>query len=337
MQAVVHRRHGAPREVLETITVDTPTKPPPGHALIRVAFAPIHPGDVQAISASPTFGDPVEIPSGGRVPGLEGVGTVTAVADDVDVAVGTRVAFFPVPGTWCETVVAPVGALVPLPDSIADETAAHMLIDTATANLVVRAGHDALPADERVDVTVVQTGASSAVGRLITVELIRRGVGAVRLVRSRASADRLSALLPGRPVVAADEDGWQDRVRHELGDARLWVVLDGVAGPLLGQVSPLLRAGGTVINYGSLGGVDTDLRWIVPRQLTVKGVSVLSWLDEPDDVRRGDVDAALRIAEHDPDQFRVAAIYPPDQIVRAAEHADRGGRDGAILLDFRES
>jgi NADPH:quinone reductase len=340
MSTIVHLTHGEPADVLRTIDRSPPTVAPAGSALVRVALAPIHPGDLQAIAASPTFGDPVEIPDDGRVPGLEGVGTVTALAEDVDPAlglrVGTRVAFFPVAGTWTDTVVAPVGSLVVLPDEIPGDIAAHLLIDAVTAALVVRSGHNALPEDSRVDVTVIQTGAGSAVGRLITADLIRRGVQSIRLVRSAQSAAHLGALLPGGPVVATDAPDWREQVRAAIGDDAVQVAFDGVGGPLLGDLVTFLRPGGTVISYGSLGGAAADIRGLLPRGLTLKGVSIMSWFGEPDAARRADLRFALKLAQDDPAQFVTAAIYRPDDVTAAVTHVEKPGRSGSVLIDFRD-
>lgn len=127
MHAIVHERLGLAGEVLEWRVVPEPEPPGEGEVLVRITFAPIHPGDLLAIEGSPAFGDLVSLSNGARIPGFEGVGIVEALGSAVvtgsQVNVGDRVAFFPVNGAWSERVVAPMTSLVRLPDEVTDEQA----------------------------------------------------------------------------------------------------------------------------------------------------------------------------------------------------------------------
>lgn len=341
MRTIVQTRLGNPSDVLSLVDRPEPKDVPPGSALVRVRLAPIHRGDLQAISGDPRFGDPLPIPEGGRVPGIEGVGTIEALSDTDparELEVGQRVAFFPVPqGTWSERIVVPVETLVPVPDGVADETVANAFADVLTAGLVVRAGHDLLPEAHktRSDVTLIQTAGASAVARFIAADLIERGVKGIRLVRTRSSAERLMALLPGAPVIAVEDADWKQRVLDEAKPSKMFLVLDGVGGDLLGEVAGLIEPGGAVVSYGALAGGQADIRPFVPRRLTLKGVSVIAWLDEPEATRRSDVSATMRLAAERPELFEVAGVFEPDAIRQAVAAVEQPGKAGAILIDFR--
>jgi hypothetical protein len=56
---------------------------------------------------------------------------------------------------------------------------------------------------------------------------------------------------------------------------------------------------GTVINFGSLGGETSDIRLFPPRSLTLKGVVLGSWMQQPPEQRKADIALALRLA-HEP-------------------------------------
>ena len=200
MQRIVHTNHGEPAEVLTLEAFSDAPSLVSGAALVRVSAAPVHPGDLLGVSASPAFGAAPFIPRGGRVPGVEGVGVVEALAADIApshrIQVGTRVAFFPVNGAWSSRIAAPVQSLIPVPDEVSDEVAAQMLVNTLTARLAMRAGHNALPEDKREDVTVIQTAANSAVGKRLTHLLVEVGVNPILLVGSAASAQALKAARP---------------------------------------------------------------------------------------------------------------------------------------------
>jgi NADPH:quinone reductase-like Zn-dependent oxidoreductase len=214
MRRIVHHELGEPARVLRV--EDGPsTSLGPEQVRVRLSYAPIHPGDLLGIMGSPAFGTPPTIASNGRIPGFEGAGVVSEVGANVDPALGLkqglRVAFFPASGAWSDEAVVPASSVVPLPDSIPDEVAAQMMINTLTALTVIRAAHDSLPPDARAGVVTLLTGAGSAVGRLIGKVLPERGVKVIRLVRSEASAAKLTGILPGAPVFATEVAGWKGR------------------------------------------------------------------------------------------------------------------------------
>ncbi|MEW9584235.1 zinc-binding dehydrogenase [Paraburkholderia sp. DGU8] len=339
MQRIVHNNHGEPAEVLR---LEAFSEAPPlasGTALVRVSAAPVHPGDLLGVSASPAFGAARLIPRGGLVPGVEGVGVVEALAADVApsrrIQVGTRVAFFPVNGAWSSRIAAPVQSLIPVPDEVSDEVAAQMLVNTLTARLAMRAGHNALPEDRREDVTVIQTAANSAVGKLLTHLLVEVGVNPILLVGSAASAQALKAARPHLSVIVTEKNqGWKDELRDALANKPVYVAFDGVGGALLPDVASFLARGGTIVSYGSLGGNTTDIRSIAPRALTIKGVSLFSWQLEPAAVHEADVAKALELARNFPSLFPVAERYQSSNYLEALEHTYRRGRTGTVLLAF---
>jgi NADPH2:quinone reductase len=104
---------------------------------------------------------------------------------------GRRVAFFPAMGSWAEYVVVRYNSLLPVPDEIADQIAAQMLINTITASVLFKAGGISLNARTRLPVYILQNAAASAVGRLLTQVALDRGIRPIRLVRSDQSAERL--------------------------------------------------------------------------------------------------------------------------------------------------
>jgi len=288
---------------------------------------------------SPAFGTTPTIGADGRIPGFEGAGVVSEVGAGIDPSAGLRpglrVAFFPAPGSWRDEVVVPAGSVMPLPDSIPDEIGAQMLINTATALTAIRAAHDCLPPDARTRGVVLLTGAGSAVGRLLGKVLTDRGVKVIRLVRSEAGAEKLSGILPGSPIFATDIAGWRDRARAAAEGAKIHTAIDSVGGRLLGDIAELLAEGtGTVINFGSLGGETSDIRLFPPRSLTLKGVFLGQWMQQPPEQRKADIALAQRLAHEPGPLFEVAGRYPPSRIADAVAHAGRPGRAGVVLFDF---
>jgi NADPH:quinone reductase len=140
-----------------------------------------------------------------------------------------------------------------------------------------------LPPGARTGAVVLLTGAGSAVWRLTAKVLAERGVKVISLVRSEASAARLTSVLPGSPVFATELAAWKDRVRAAAEGATIHVAIDSVGGRLLGDVADLQAEWtGTVINFGSLGGETSDIRLFAPRSLTLKGVALGGWASGKD-------------------------------------------------------
>jgi NADPH:quinone reductase len=335
MRRIVHHELGEPARVLRV--EDGPSAPlGPDQVRVRVSYAPIHPGDLLGIVGSPAFGTPPPIASGGRVPGFEGAGVVSEVGSKVDPALGLqeglRVAFFPASAAWSDEAVVPASSVMLLPDSIPDEVGAQMLINTVTALTVIRAAHDSLPPDAHTGFVTLLTGAGSAVGRLIGKVLTDRGAKVIRLVRSEASAAKLTGTLPGSPVFATEVGGWKDRVRAAAESVKIHVAIDSVGGRLLGDVADLrAERTGTVINFGSLGGETSDIRLFPPHSLTLKGVVLGS---QPPEQRKADIALAQRLAHEHGTLFEVAERYSPSQIAGAVAHVSQAGRAGVVLIDF---
>ena len=141
--------------------------------------------------------------------------------------------------------------------------------------------------------------------------------------------------MPGAPVFATEVAGWKGRVGAAAEGAKIHVAIDSVGGRLLGEVADLLAEGtGTVINFGSLGGETSDIRLFPPRSLTLKGVVLGSWMQQPPAQRRADIALAQRLAQEGGTLFEVAERYSPSRIAHAVAHVSRAGRAGVVLIDF---
>src|SRR6266540_1646064 len=233
-RAIVHSEYGAPEKVLkianrqlksEELGVDD--------VLVKVIARPIHHGDIQILSGLPQGGPVEPIPEGTvRVPGFEGVGTIVQLGTNAKWAKrfseDQRVAFFPATGAWGEYVVVRYNSLLAVPNEISDQIAAQMLINTITASVLIKAGHNSLKAPITLPVYILQNAAASGVGRLLTQVSLDRGVRPIRLVRSNQSAERLRSAIPGPPVISTSDSNWKEEVREALGGHKLAVAFDAV-------------------------------------------------------------------------------------------------------------
>ena len=338
-RAIVHSEYGAPEKVLkmakrpltsEELGVDD--------VLVQVIARPIHPGDIQMLSALPQGGPVAPIPEGTlRIPGFEGVGTVRRLGTNAKAAKGfsegQRVAFFPAAGAWGEYVVVRYNALLAVLNEISDQIAAQMLINTITASVLIKAGHNSLKPPITLPVYILQNAAASGVGRLLTQVALDRGVRPIRLVRSNQSAERLRSALPGPPVVSTSDSNWKEGVREALGGHKLDVAFDAVGGKAIDDLAELVDEGGIIINFGSLeSNMATNIFALAPNNLSLKSVSIMSWFRLPQDEKRQDFELALNLATNHPQLFEVAHEYEFDVFQRAIQHVSRPGKTGVVLL-----
>src|SRR5258708_9459119 len=134
-RAIVQTEYGAPEKVLRIANRQLKSEElGADDVLVKVIARPIHPGDIQILSALPQGGAVEPIPEGTlRIPGLEGVGTILRLGTNPEVAKrfseGQRVAFFPAMCSWTECVVVRNNSLLPVPDEISHQIPAQMLIN----------------------------------------------------------------------------------------------------------------------------------------------------------------------------------------------------------------
>jgi NADPH2:quinone reductase len=338
-RAIVQSEYGAPEEVLRIANRQFRTEAlGTDDVLIKVSARPVHPGDIQILSALPQGGPVVPIPEGTlRVPGFEGVGTILRLGTNPEVAKrlseGQRVAFFPAMGSWSEYVVVRQNSLLPVPDEISDQIAAQMLINTITASILIKAGHNSLKPPVTLPVFILQNAAASGVGRLMTQVALDRGVRPIRLVRSNESAERLRSALPGPPVYSTSDSKWKAQVRDALGEHKLEVAFDAVGGKAIEDLAELIDDGGTIVNFGSLeSNMGTNIYSLAPNNLALKSVSIMSWFRLAEDEKRQDFELALSLATNHPELFEVAHEYEFDDFQRAIQHVFRPGKTGIVLL-----
>jgi len=338
-KAIVQSEYGDPEKVLKLANQSLRgDRLGADDALIKVITRPIHVGDVHILEALPQGGPVAPIPEGSlRTPGFEGVGTIVALGANAKaaekVSEGQRVAFFPANGSWSEYVEVNHNFLLAVPDEIPNQIAAQMLINTITASFLIRTGHNSLKTPITFPVYILQNAASSGVGLLLTQIALERGVHPIRLVRSRQSIQKLQSALPGPTIFSTSDGNWKDQVREALGGHKLEVAFDAIGGTAIDDLASVVDEGGTIINYGSLGGnTGTNIYSLAPNNVALKSVSIMSWFRLTQDEKRKDFELALSLAKNYPELFEVAHEYEFGDFQRAIQHVSRPGKTGIVLL-----
>ncbi len=177
--------------------------------------------------------------------GVEGSGTVVAVASDVDIQPGTRVCWTAVLGSCATFVVAPAHLLAVLPDSLGFEAGASLAHAGLTAAGLVR--HCPLTRGA----TAVVWGAAGAVGRMLVAMLADRGVSVIGI----AGGERIEAARRAGAdyVIDRRREDVAERVRRLCGGG-VAVIFDPVGAETYRVNLTLLGPRGYLINYGQLSG-----------------------------------------------------------------------------------
>ncbi|WP_163567031.1 alcohol dehydrogenase catalytic domain-containing protein [Fodinicola feengrottensis] len=211
MRSVIFSQAGDAASVARVADVPDAPAPRADEIQLRVSLSPVHRGDLvgtEAVSLPADESRHVRL-------GSEAVGVVTTVGDAVcNLRVGDRVAVFPAPGAWAESVTVPAEAAVNVPETVSDEIASILLVNTITSRDVLRAVSDLRGTTATVDDTpLVVSAAASAVGKLVVRQALDRRWPVIAVVRSDRSAATVRKLFPDVPVVVTGNDGWQGELR----------------------------------------------------------------------------------------------------------------------------
>jgi NADPH2:quinone reductase len=213
-KAIVVHQTGGPEE-LRFEDVSDPA-PGPGEARVRQTAIGVNFIDVyfrRGIYKSPHFP---------FVPGQEAAGVVEAVGPGVaDLAVGDRVAYASLQGSYAEVRLAPAARLVKLPPGIDDRTAAAMMLKGMTAEyLLLRCARVARGE------TILFHAAAGGVGsiacqwaRHLGARVIGTAGGAEKVARAARVCDH---------VIDYDKEEIVARVKELTGGAGVNAVFDGV-------------------------------------------------------------------------------------------------------------
>lgn len=336
MLSLEFEREGDPREVI-VLRKDRPVpRVEDDEVLVRALARPINAGELLYVEGK--YGVRAE-----RFParlGIEGMGVVVELGKAVRQAAGARPrdgqrvhCFSGIPrcGTWAEYVSVPAKYCTPLPEAMGDIDGSQVEVAPCTAMAML----------EVLGVTagqwLLQTAASSQVGKNV-IELCKaRGVRTVNLVRR---ADHIGELktLGADEVIVTHERGWQDRVKSLTGPAGVKHALDAVGGELAAEVAALLGDDGCMLIYGLLAGARLpylDGARLLFTESAVKGFWMDKW-SRPNEAKvRRFLDEAIRLTASGVLTFVSTTYDLETQWREAIVHSIQGGKTGRPVLATR--
>jgi len=190
---------------------------------------------------------PITLPNG---LGSEAAGVVEAVGPGVrSVRIGDRVAYAgSPPGAYSQTRLVPAGILVPIPDGVADETAAAVMLKGMTAQYLIRRTYPVKAGE-----TVVFHAAAGGVGLIACQWLKALGATVIGTVGSDEKVPIARAHGCDHVIVSARED-LAKRVREITGGAGVPVVFDSVGRDTFLASLDCLRQLGLMVSFGNSSG-----------------------------------------------------------------------------------
>lgn len=229
-------------EVMKWEILD-PGTPGPGQVLVRHTAVGLNYIDVYHRNG--TY--PVNLPA---TPGMEGAGIVESVGSGVDdFRPGDRVAYASGPmGAYAEVRTMPADRLVHVPEGIADDQAAAMMLQGLTAHYLLRRTYPVKAGD-----TILVHAAAGGVGLLLCQWAKHLGAKVLGTVGTEEKATLALAHGCDHAILYRRED-FRQRVVELTHGAKVQVVYDSVGRDTFDQSLDCLAPLGMMVSFGQSSG-----------------------------------------------------------------------------------
>ena len=221
----------------------------PGQALVKVEAAGVNFVDVYFRTGL------YKAPESPVLLGNEGAGTIAAAASDVNLPVGTRVAWAMVRGSYAEYAAVPAASLVRIPDDVSFENAAAIMLQGMTAHYLTRSTFP-LQSGQTCLVHAAAGGAGLSI-----VQLAKIAEAHVIGTTSTSAKAELAKQHGADEVILYSERDFAAEVKRITGGKGLDVVYDSVGRDTFHKSLDCLRPRGMMVSFGqSSGAVDPMIR-----------------------------------------------------------------------------
>jgi NADPH:quinone reductase len=219
-------------------------RPGPGELRIRHTFVGLNYIDVYFRTGA------YKPPGLPFVPGMEGAGIVEDVGEGVDdFVVGDRVAYAGGPlGAYADVRILPAAKALKLPETIADDLAAAMMLKGMTAQYLLRQTFVVKPGD-----VVLFHAAAGGVGLIACQWAKHLGATVIGTVSTEEKAKLARAHGCDHTIVYSRES-FADRVFEITGGKKVSVVYDGVGKDTFEASLDCLRPRGMMVLFGQSSG-----------------------------------------------------------------------------------
>jgi NADPH2:quinone reductase len=320
MKAIQVKQAGAP-EVLELTDLPIP-QPKENEAVVNVAASGVNFIDIYHREGRYKLPLPF-------IAGQEGSGTVTAVGPNVSgIKPGDRVAWAMIQGSYAEYIAAPADRFVPIPDRVADRTAAAAMLQGMTAHYLC---HDTYPL-KRGETALVHA-AAGGVGLLLVQMAHNIGARVIGTVSTEEKA-QLAREAGADEVILYTKSDFEAETKRLTGGKGVDVVYDSVGKTTFEKGLNILRPRGYMVLFGGSSGAVAPFDLI---QLSQKGSlfvtrpSLGHYVLTAEELRKR-ASAVFEMIAAGKLKLRIAHTYPLTEAAQA--HRDLEGRKttGKILL-----
>jgi NADPH:quinone reductase len=254
MKAIQIQKTGGP-EVMELVDLPVP-QPKANEAVVKIQAVGVNFIDVY--NREGRYKQPLPF-----VLGQEGAGTVSAVGSEVrEIAVGDRVAYTLVLGSYAEYAAVPADKLVKIPEGVNEREAAAAILQGMTAHYLV---YDTFPL--RRGQTALIQAAAGGVGLLLVQMAHNIGARVIGTVSTEEKA-KLAREAGADDVILYTQTDFETETKRLMGGKGVDVVYDSVGKTTFEKGLNLLRPRGMMALFGGSSGAVAPIDPIV---LTQKG------------------------------------------------------------------
>ena len=320
MKAIQIKQVGGP-EAMELVELPVP-QPQPNEAVVKIQASGVNYIDVYNREGRYPATLPLTL-------GQEGAGVVTALGPDArGVAVGDRVAYCAVLGSYAEYAAVPADRLVRIPDDVSEREAAAAMLQGMTAHYLAYDTHPLKKGE-----TALIHAAAGGTGLLLVQMAHQIGVRVIATVSTEEKATLAKAAGADETILYGGADFEAETKRITNGNG-VDVVYDSVGKNTFLKGLNVLRPRGMMVLFGGSSGAVAPFD---PLVLTQKGSLYLTrpslghYISNQKELqhRAGSVFLMIR---HGKLKLRIEHVYPLEQAVQA--HRDLEGRKttGKLLL-----
>lgn len=277
--AVKYAKRGVPEQCLALEKEEVDLSLTSNEIAIRMVAAPINPSDLNMVEGSYKI-----LPALPAVGGNEGLATVSAVGSGVtDFAVGDWVVpITPGFGTWRELAKGPAANFMKISKTIPQQFAACISVNPCTAYRLLHDFVDLQPGD-----VIIQNGANSHVGLLVTQMAREMGVRTISIMRHGPHTQHIMQWIkdmggPGDFVMTEEYvDTWKfHRLLEDVPKPKL--ALNCVGGKSASDLARVLGPSGTLVTYGGMSKQPVTLpaSTLLHNDIMVKGFWMSRWNQE---------------------------------------------------------
>ena len=320
MKAIQVKQPGGP-EAMELVDLPIP-QPKPHEAVVKILAVGVNFIDVY--NREGRYKVPLPF-----TPGQEGAGVVSAVGSDVrEVAVGDRVAYTSVLGSYAEYAVVPADRLVKIPDGVSDRQAAATMLQGLTAHYLV---HDTYPL-KKGETTLIHA-AAGGVGLLLVQMAHNIGARIIGTVSTEEKA-KLAREAGANEIILYTQSDFEAETKRLTGGKGVDVVYDSVGKTTFEKGLNVLRPRGMMALFGGSSGAVPPFD---PLMLTQKGSlylarpSINHYILTRQELEKR-ANAVFEMIRAGQLKLRIEHVYPLAQAAQAHHDLESRKTTGKLLL-----